>query len=58
MSAAIALVLIAALALRRLRPTSHKPADVVEMVVTSALIPFLSVYWRLRGAFHFRVGYL
>jgi hypothetical protein len=31
---------------------------VVEMIVTSVAIPFLSVYWRLRGAIHFRVGYL
>jgi hypothetical protein len=28
------------------------------MIVTSIAIPFLSVYWRLRGAIHFRVGYL
>ena len=28
------------------------------MIVTSLAIPFLSVYWRLRGAIHFRVGYL
>jgi hypothetical protein len=28
---------------------------VAEMVITSALIPFLSVYWRLRGALQFRV---
>jgi hypothetical protein len=57
-SAAVALVLIAALALRRLRRTSHAPAHVLEMVVTSVAIPFLSVYWRLRGAIHFRVPYL
>lgn len=42
---------------RRLRGASHAPAHVLEMVVTSALIPFLSVYWRLRGALHFRVLY-
>ena len=40
--------------MRRLRRTSRAPAHVVEMIVTSALIPFLSVYWRLRGALHFR----
>ena len=57
-SVAVALVLIGALAVRRLRRTSHAPAHVVEMVVTSFAIPFLSVYWRLRGALHFRVGYL
>jgi len=57
-SAAIALALIGALARRRLRRTSHAPAHVVEMILTSVAIPFLSVYWRLRGAIHFRVGYL
>jgi GT2 family glycosyltransferase len=57
-SAVVALILIAALARRRLRGTSHAPAHVVEMLVTSAAIPFLSVYWRLRGAIHFRVAYL
>jgi hypothetical protein len=31
---------------------------VAEMLVTSALIPFLSVYWRLRGALRFRVLFL
>ena len=57
-SAAVALILIGALARRRLRRTSHTPAHVIEMIVTSFAIPFLSVYWRLRGAIHFRVGYL
>jgi len=28
--------------------------EVAEMAVTSALIPLLSVYWRLRGALRFR----
>ena len=56
-SAAVALLLIAALARRRLRDTSRAPAHVVEMLVTSVAIPFLSVYWRLRGALHFRVAY-
>lgn len=53
-----ALVLIAMLADRRLLTTSRCPAHVVEMAATSAAIPFLSVYWRLRGAWHFRVLYL
>lgn len=43
---------------RRLRHTSRRPAHVAEMVVTSALIPPLSVYWRLRGALRFRVLFL
>jgi hypothetical protein len=31
---------------------------VAEMVVTSALIPPLSVFWRLYGALKFRVFFL
>lgn len=44
--------------LRRLRGASLTPAHVVEMLVTSILIPPLSMYWRLRGALDFRVGFL
>jgi glycosyltransferase involved in cell wall biosynthesis len=62
MWAAWALALAAAgvlqLAWKRLRPTARDPRHVAEMLSTSALIPFLSVYWRLRGALHFRVPYL
>lgn len=54
----LALALIARVAWRRLRPTSRVPADMLEMIATSALIPFLSVYWRLRGALRFRVLFL
>lgn len=42
----------------RLRGASHSPGHVAEMLVTSALIPLLSVYWRLRGALKFRVFFL
>ncbi|WP_245591280.1 glycosyltransferase family 2 protein [Derxia gummosa] len=44
-----------AFALRRLRGNSLAPAHVAEMLVTSALIPPLSVGWRLVGALRFRV---
>lgn len=54
----MALVLVLALAARRLRGTSHAPAHVLEMLVTSLGIPYLSVYWRLRGAWHFEVLFL
>jgi GT2 family glycosyltransferase len=57
-SAAVALGLVARLALRRLRGASHAPGHVLEMVVTSALIPFISVWWRLRGAWHFRTWFV
>jgi glycosyltransferase involved in cell wall biosynthesis len=50
--------LILQLAFHRLHNTSHRPGHVLEMLATSALIPFLSVYWRLRGAIHFRVLFL
>lgn len=43
---------------RRLGGTSRQPARVAEMVVTSLAIPFLSVFWRLRGALRFRVWFL
>jgi glycosyltransferase involved in cell wall biosynthesis len=43
---------------RRQRGNSRAPGHVAEMVVTSALIPFLSVFWRLYGAARFRVPFL
>jgi hypothetical protein len=43
---------------RRLHGTSRRPAHIAEMTVTSALIPPLAVYWRLRGAFTHRVRFL
>jgi glycosyltransferase involved in cell wall biosynthesis len=43
---------------RRLRGTSRAPAHVAEMAVTSALIPPLSIFWRLRGAIRYRVWFL
>jgi GT2 family glycosyltransferase len=52
------MALTAAFCARRLRRTSHALGHVMEMLVTSALIPPLSVYWRLRGALTFRVFFL
>lgn len=40
----------------RLKKTSKSPAHVLEMIVTSILIPPLAVFWRAVGAFKFRVG--
>lgn len=54
----VALLLMLRIAARRLLHTSRSPAHVVEMLCTSAAIPFLSVYWRLRGAWHFRTPFL
>ena len=44
--------------IERLRGTSHAPKHVAEMVVTSALIPPLAIFWRIRGAVRFRVPFL
>jgi len=43
------------LSMMRLRHTVKTPAHIGEMLVTSALIPPLAVFWRLVGAFRFRV---
>jgi glycosyltransferase involved in cell wall biosynthesis len=43
---------------RRLRRTSRAPGHVAEMIVTSALIPPLAVFWRIAGALKFRVFFV
>jgi hypothetical protein len=57
-SAGVWAVLTARFVVRRLRGTAHTPRHIAEMVVTSALIPPLSVFWRLAGAVKFRVPFL
>ena len=52
------LALTLSFCLRRLRATSRAPGHVMEMAVTSALIPPMALYWRLHGAFKFRVPFL
>lgn len=42
----------------RLAGTARTPAHVTEMLVTSAVIPPLAVYWRIRGAIRYRVLFL
>lgn len=44
--------------LLRMRGRSTAWTHVAEMAVTSALIPFLSIYWRLRGALRYRTWFL
>jgi len=44
----------ALLAWKRLRGTRHSISHVLEMLVTSALIPPVSLFWRLRGLVVFR----
>jgi len=48
------LLLIIHFAIKRLQKTSCSGKHVVEMLVTSAMIPFLSVYYRLCGAIRYR----
>ena len=47
-----------AFCLQRLKGASLRPGHVLEMLATSALIPALSVYWRLRGAWRFKVFFM
>ncbi len=42
---------------RRLRGNSRHPAHLLEMLITSLLIPLLSIFWRLYGAAKFRVWF-
>ena len=42
---------------RRLQQTRRSIDHVLEVVVTSLMIPFLSVYWRVRGGLAFRVAF-
>jgi len=44
--------------LARIFPTRKSLEHIAEMACTSILIPFLSVFWRLYGAFRFRVAFL
>jgi glycosyltransferase involved in cell wall biosynthesis len=42
----------------RLRCTSHTPIHILEMIVTSSIIPLLAIFWRLRGALKFHTFFL
>jgi hypothetical protein len=57
-AAAAWLALTAWFCVRRLTHTSRTPSHVLEMASTSLLIPFFSIYWRLYGAFKFKVFFL
>ena len=49
------LILTAVFITQRLKKTSHSFRHVTEMIATSLVIPFLSVFWTLYGAYKFRV---
>ncbi|MGZ8293006.1 MAG: glycosyltransferase family 2 protein [Telluria sp.] len=55
--AGIWLALTARLFAKRLRGTLRTPSHVAELVITSALIPPLAVFWRIAGAIRFRVRF-
>jgi len=55
---AVWLLFTAGFCARRLSRTSHAPAHVAEMIVTSIAIPPVAVFWRLAGAFRYRVFFL
>jgi GT2 family glycosyltransferase len=57
-SAVVAGALVLRLAWLRLRRTDRSVRRLLETLATSAVIPFLSVYWRVRGALRFRVLFL
>jgi glycosyltransferase involved in cell wall biosynthesis len=48
------LLLVADFTHQRLKSTSKHISHVVEMIFTSALIPFLSVFWTLYGSFKYK----
>lgn len=50
--------LTARFCLQRLRGTVLTLSHVMEMIVTSILIPPLAVFWRLVGVIRFRVGFI
>jgi hypothetical protein len=52
------LTLTARFCARRLTHASRALPHVLEMMLTSAVIPPLAVYWRLRGAVKFRTLFI
>jgi len=51
-------LLVIMFAIKRLSGNSRSFPHVVEMITTSFLIPFLSIYWTLYGALKYKVFYL
>lgn len=57
-SALLWLLLTGRFCMQRLEHTSHALPHVVEMLITSILIPPMSVFWRIVGALKYRVPFL
>ncbi|SDE45422.1 Glycosyltransferase, GT2 family [Dyadobacter soli] len=49
---------VGAFVIRRLKGTSDSLSHRLEMIFTSLVIPYLSVYWTLRGALRYKVFFL
>jgi glycosyltransferase involved in cell wall biosynthesis len=52
------LLLIGIFAEKRLRHTSRSTSHILEMIITSAAIPFAATYWSLYGSWRYKVFYL
>ena len=57
-AAAVWLLMTGRFFVHRMRGASWRPSHVLEMLVTSALIPPLAVFWRFAGAVKYRVAFL
>jgi hypothetical protein len=51
------LVLTSMLCIRRLRGTAKTPSHIADMLITSALIPPVALFWRTLGAIKYRVRF-
>jgi len=51
------LALTARLCAQRLRGLAHTPPQLAEIILTSTLLPPLTVFWRLAGALRYRVRF-
>lgn len=58
LSGTVFIILISVFFMKRLMPVSKKPAHITEMLITSLVIPFASVYWRIYGSFKYRVFFI
>lgn len=54
----VVLIMITSFFIRRIKNTKKTASHILEMWVTSMVIPFLSVYWRLYGSFRYKVLFL
>jgi glycosyltransferase involved in cell wall biosynthesis len=52
------LMLTAKFIIKRLSSTSHSFTHVLEIIITSIIIPFISIYWQIYGSLKYRVLFL